>query len=81
MDRPFGFFIVCASLTAACSPWTAYRTARLRASEDLRCADERLAQVPLVGRNPSTYAFRGCGGEAIYHCVQHPSVTLCRRID
>lgn len=66
-------------VAASCSPWEAYRTARLRAAEDLRCEASRIEQVSRPGRNPSSYAFR-CGATiVVYECQQHPSVTLCRR--
>lgn len=72
---------VVAALGGACSPWVAYRTARRQAVEDLRCADERLSQVPRMGRGVNQYTFRGCGAVASYRCVQHQPTTLCLRTD
>lgn len=80
MNCRVGILVVIASLTSSCSPWAAYRTARLRATEDLRCADERVTQITLGGDGGMDYGFRGCGHTAIYQCMQHPSITLCRRV-
>jgi len=64
----------------SCAPSEAYRLARLRAAEDLRCASDRIAQVSRPGRNAAlSYAFRCGGAIAVYECQQHAPVTLCRR--
>ncbi len=75
-----GRLVLLMLLGTSCAPWEAHRLARLRAAEDLRCSDHRLARVVQPGRSGAlSYVFR-CGETiAAYECQHHAPVTLCRR--